>query len=281
LGVFIYLTHHSTSSQPSSAAGSTSSATTYLAQDAADGQFDFVVTTAPKCGISQVNDGFGNTVTAQGQFCRIRLQVTNKSNKSADFFDSNQKLIDTNGNEYDVSTEADSTAPGVLNYQSLNPGLEALGDIYFEMPKGAIPDHVVLHDSAFSGGVTVNLQPDPSLVPANNSPSPSSSTTPNLTIWYPKGYEEIVTGIAWRWSTIPCSTGEAYCQNVDVISQSRCSTLTLEINEIAKDKTTIVDNRTLKKQNVPATKTVTFNFPSTESQNAKAPYSQVASAACA
>jgi len=221
LAVFLYLTHHSGSSNISSTTNSPSSAAIYLAQDAADGQFNFVVTTAPICGLSQVSDGNGNSISAQGQFCRIRLLVTNKSNTSADFFDSNQKLFDTNGNQYDVSTEADTTAADALIFQSINPGLKALGDIYFELPVGAVPDHIILHDSAFSGGVTVKLQSDPSLSSIGQDAA-SNSISSDL--------KQIDAGGKYfgNLSTINCPKGNIICANLTVESKIGC-TSSLEI----------------------------------------------------
>jgi len=196
--VAIYNSFHPSAPTPPES----SSNNIYLTQDALDGQFKFQVTAEPKCGISKVGDAYINAV-AKGQFCSIRLWVTNKSDKPATFFDANQKLYDATGNEYSASTEADSAAHGGIIYSSINPGLKIFGDVYFDLPSGAVPDHAVLHDSAFSDGVTVLLRNDPALTPIADSPSPVAN--------FPSGYtaldKEKTWG--WKWGDNPssCPTG--------------------------------------------------------------------------
>jgi hypothetical protein len=41
---------------------------------------------------------------------------------------------------------------------TINPGNSVTGDIVFDVPKTTTPIIAELHDSAFSGGVKVNLQ---------------------------------------------------------------------------------------------------------------------------
>ena len=72
----------------------------------------------------------------------------------------NQKLFDTEGNEY----EADSMAAVTLNQsgdsgllETMNPGSQLAVRIPFDVPPGTQPDRIELHDSAFSQGVAVNL----------------------------------------------------------------------------------------------------------------------------
>jgi hypothetical protein len=47
---------------------------------------------------------------------------------------------------------------GDIWLNEINPGLQVEGAVYFDVPKDFIADHVELHDSAFSGGVSVNLR---------------------------------------------------------------------------------------------------------------------------
>jgi hypothetical protein len=42
--------------------------------------------------------------------------------------------------------------------QDINPGNSVSGIVVFDVPNGQTPGHLELHDSAFSGGVTVNVQ---------------------------------------------------------------------------------------------------------------------------
>jgi hypothetical protein len=73
------------------------------------------------------------------------------------FFAQNQKLIDTEGREY----AADSIAAIRMNEDSMvvdmNPGFSINVKVPFDVPPGATPDRLVLHDSAFSGGAAVKV----------------------------------------------------------------------------------------------------------------------------
>ena len=192
----------------------------YMTQDAFDGQFKFQVTAGPKCGMRKVGDEF-NGETAKGQFCSIRVWVTNKSNKPGDFFDSNQKMYDSNGNEYDVSGAADLSANGALSYDSINPGLSVLGDIYFDIPTSSVPSYVVLHDSVFSTGVTIMLKDDPAVVAAASAATLAKSyilinsnfeTTDKF--FYPIQKSE--------YGSSNCSATDAWCVNYKIIPRIHC-----------------------------------------------------------
>lgn len=42
-------------------------------------------------------------------------------------------------------------------YEQINPGNEVEGKFFFDVPTDLEPSHVELHDSAFSGGVQVDV----------------------------------------------------------------------------------------------------------------------------
>jgi hypothetical protein len=128
-----------------------------LNQPVRDGKFEFTVT-AVECGIAQV----GNEILseqAQGQFCKVSLTVKNIGNEAQMFLDANQYAFNAEGNKY----EADSAAAIYLEEESssflenINPGNTVTGVILFDIPKDASIVKLELHDSAFSGGVTVNV----------------------------------------------------------------------------------------------------------------------------
>ncbi|WP_424535116.1 DUF4352 domain-containing protein [Sphaerisporangium viridialbum] len=122
-----------------------------------DGKFAFKVTKVEK-GLAQIGEGF--TVSrAQGQYVLIHLTVKNIGDEAQLFSDSSQKLIDSKGRQYDADSGAaalglkDSNA--FLN--NINPGNSVRGILLFDVPKGFTLKAVELHDSMFSGGVTVAL----------------------------------------------------------------------------------------------------------------------------
>jgi hypothetical protein len=129
-------------------------ATVGLNQAARDGKFEFVVT-AVKCGEPSVGSGF-LAKKAQGQFCIVSLSVRNIGDKPQTFFDNNQKAY---AGQAEYATDSAATLavagdqPTWVN--AVNPGNAIVGKIVFDVPAGATLDRLMLHDSAFSGGVTV------------------------------------------------------------------------------------------------------------------------------
>jgi hypothetical protein len=127
-----------------------------IGDEVRDGKFAFKVTRL-KSGIKRVGDQyFGQD--AQGQFTEVLVDVSNISNKPQTFFGTNQKLF-VGKQQYDAD---DGAAVFLKDSKSLmepiNPGNAVKGTILFDLPRGAKPTKIELHDSAFSGGVTVNLR---------------------------------------------------------------------------------------------------------------------------
>ena len=128
-----------------------------LGKTVRDGKFAFTVT-AVKCGIAQVGTNVYLTKKAQGQFCQVSLKVENVGNEAQMMFASNQYLFDTNGRKFSADPEAniyDDTAK--LMFEDINPGNSIKGYVYFDVPKGTKVSKLELHDSMFSGGITVRL----------------------------------------------------------------------------------------------------------------------------
>ncbi|WP_432920669.1 DUF4352 domain-containing protein [Microbispora sp. CA-135349] len=122
-----------------------------------DGRFAFKVTKVEK-GLSQVGEGF-TVHKAQGQYVLVHLTVKNIGDEAQMFTDSAQKLIDTKGRTFDADSGAavwlqDSNA----FLENINPGNSVKGFLLFDVPKGLTLKAVELHDSLFSGGVTVSLR---------------------------------------------------------------------------------------------------------------------------
>jgi hypothetical protein len=141
------------------AAGPTgrSATTARVGQEVRDGSFAFVVN-----GVEPAVRTLGNGVwssTAQGEYVQVRVTVTNIGDEAQTFSDSSQKLIDTQGRRFDAATGVavmyvpDSGA--FLN--NINPGNSVQGVLVFDVPRGLAPASVELHDSPFSGGVSVAL----------------------------------------------------------------------------------------------------------------------------
>jgi len=128
-----------------------------IGQPARDGKFEFTVSKL-ECGISKIGDKYLNR-TAQGQFCKVSVSVKNIGDEAKMFSDSNQFAFNAAGQKY----EADSAAAIYLGQDSksflenINPGNGVNGVVIFDIPKDAKIVKLELHDSALSGGVTINV----------------------------------------------------------------------------------------------------------------------------
>jgi hypothetical protein len=125
-----------------------------------DGKFQFTITSVSHAkSVGDTADGFGDT--AQGKYTILHVTVTNIGSQPQTLFDSNQYVFDVSGRKYDVSTSADMDINGASNsvfFNDINPGNTVRGELAFDMPAGHKAVKAELHDSAFSGGVTVNLR---------------------------------------------------------------------------------------------------------------------------
>ena len=122
----------------------------------ADGKFGFVVTSV-ETGIPSIGDDMFGT-QAQGAYTFVHVTITNIGDKAQAFFGDNQTLVDTQDREH----SADTTAAIYLEnsesmFTEINPGNSVNAIVVFDIPADAVPASVTLHDSMFSGGVTVSL----------------------------------------------------------------------------------------------------------------------------
>lgn len=131
--------------------------TAKIGQPARDGKFEFTVKSA-KCGVSKVGTSMVGA-KAQGQFCLVTLNVKNIGKESQMFDGSSQKAYAANGTEYSADGSAalyaNKNAETFLN--DINPGNQVTGVVVFDIPKDVKLAKLELHDSPFSGGVTVSL----------------------------------------------------------------------------------------------------------------------------
>ncbi|GAB78682.1 protein of unknown function [Austwickia chelonae] len=127
---------------------------------ARDGKFEFTANKAT-CGITSVGTEYMKS-KAQGQFCVIDITVKNIGDKPQTFSDSNQKA-------YIGETQFSPSSKAMFDYalekkldssnwiKEINPGNQMQVPLLFDIPAGQKLEKVKLHDSMFSGGVTVKL----------------------------------------------------------------------------------------------------------------------------
>jgi hypothetical protein len=128
-----------------------------LNEPARDGKFEFTVTSI-ECGISHVGTDIVGA-DAQGQYCKVATTVRNLGDEAVTFYTGNQFAYNADGQKYSADAAAEiylgESDNGFLT--SINPGNTADGTIVFDIPEDASITKLELHDSAFSGGVTVRV----------------------------------------------------------------------------------------------------------------------------
>jgi hypothetical protein len=161
--------NHGGTASPAAAAGAGSQAQADTAQQGAahigtavrDGKFQFTVTSVTRAkSVGDTADGLGDT--AQGEYTILHVTVTNIGDQPQTLDDSSQYAYDASGRKYSVSTSADLDLNSVTGsdsvfFNNINPGNTVHGELAFDMPAGAKAVKAELHDSAFSGGITVSL----------------------------------------------------------------------------------------------------------------------------
>jgi hypothetical protein len=138
----------------------TAMTTAKVGEAARDGQFEFIVKSVT-CGKPSVTDSSGYvTKTAQGQYCLMDVTVKNIGDKQQYFSESDQKLLNSAGQQYSPDTTATLTNSNNSDalLAQINPGNTAQGVLVFDIPKDQTAVSAEMHDSSFSGGVKVNLQ---------------------------------------------------------------------------------------------------------------------------
>jgi hypothetical protein len=128
-----------------------------IGQPAADGKFSFVVN-GVDCTQTELGDQYFGT-KAQGQFCIVDLTVSNIGDEPQSFFGDNASLFNAQGQKFSADSEAGMYLDNSDSlYEEINPGNTLSSKVIFDVPAGMVPTAIELHDSAFSGGVTVSLQ---------------------------------------------------------------------------------------------------------------------------
>jgi hypothetical protein len=131
-----------------------------IGEAARDGQFEFVVK-GLTCGKPSVTDSSGYTSkSAQGQYCLMTLSVKNIGDKQQYFSEGDQKVLNASGQQFSPDSTATlyNSSNGDVFLSQVNPGNSVEGVLVFDIPKDQTLAMTELHDSAFSGGVKVDLK---------------------------------------------------------------------------------------------------------------------------
>jgi hypothetical protein len=123
-----------------------------------DGKFQFTVKKVD-CGKTRIGSAAFDT-KAQGQFCLVSLKIKNIGNEAQSMFADNQYLFDEKGRKSSADIDAAMYMGDRAQtlWEEINPGNVLKGIVVFDIPRNAEPTSLELHDSMFSGGVTVSLK---------------------------------------------------------------------------------------------------------------------------
>jgi hypothetical protein len=140
-----------------SGAGAVAAKHATVGQPARDGQLEFTVQKM-ECGKTQVGGQYANKA-AQGQFCLVTVAVKNIGKEARTFSGSSQKAVGAGGVKYenDTSAEIYANTDTKTFLENINPGNQVTGLLVFDIAKDAKITSLELHDSPFSGGVTVDM----------------------------------------------------------------------------------------------------------------------------
>jgi hypothetical protein len=112
-----------------------------------------------KTGVAQVGGKFGSK--AQGQYVLVTVTVKNTSAKPKTLWESGQTLFDNQGRKFDADTMAGIEANGPDNQvfiKDINPGNSVTGVLVYDLPPGAVPASLTVHDGVISSGTaTISL----------------------------------------------------------------------------------------------------------------------------
>ncbi|ORI19737.1 Mpr protein [Rhodococcus sp. 1168] len=123
-----------------------------------DGKFEFTVTDV-ESGLSEVGDNPYLVEKAQGQFVIVSISVLNTSAEPKSLSPSAQEMYDAEGRKFSADTSAAiGLDSDVAIWDEINPGNSVTMKVVFDMPVGAVPAEIELHDSMFSGGTRVALR---------------------------------------------------------------------------------------------------------------------------
>lgn len=131
-----------------------------IGEEARDGDFAFTVNNFECVGdVLESDNDFIDPAEAQGQFCILDIVVENIGSSAQSLSASNQYLYDADERRFSADSSFDVImVTDTPIFDSINPGNSLQGQVVFDVPIDATIEFAELHDSAFSGGVLVDLR---------------------------------------------------------------------------------------------------------------------------
>jgi len=122
-----------------------------------DGSFEFVVTGVERPGKTFMGK-VGETLTAQGEFVIVRVDVTNVGTKEQRLSCACQYLFNDKGTKFAPSPSILRTKDALKYVEWINPGATVKDvSMLFDISAGTKADEIELHQLPYSPGVNVKL----------------------------------------------------------------------------------------------------------------------------
>lgn len=143
--------------EPSPVADEPTPITAAIGTPVRDGKLEFTVTDVERPG-NTIGPDFMDA-TAQGEFVIVRVDVTNIGDVAQMLDSSSQVLFNDTGQEFSPSSAIFVLEDAQKAFlENINPGNRIAGaPLLFDIPPGTVLASIELHDSPFSGGVSVSL----------------------------------------------------------------------------------------------------------------------------
>lgn len=128
-----------------------------VGQAVRDGGFEFIVA-GVHCGVKQVGDSSLGRAAA-GQYCLATMTVHNVGGRPARFSAGEQVAGSADGDRYhpDAAAGLEANDNSQILDSEIDPGQQIQAIVVYDVPVTARLTKLILHESARSRGVTVNL----------------------------------------------------------------------------------------------------------------------------
>lgn len=123
-----------------------------------DGDLTFTVTAVEQRDVVGDPADPGYSVTAEGVFVVVTLEIDNVGDQPVTFVDRDQTLVDSAGRTFPTDRAANIYGNRDVPSTRLTPGADLRVRLAFDVPAGTEPREIVLRESATSNGVAVALE---------------------------------------------------------------------------------------------------------------------------
>jgi hypothetical protein len=187
---------------------------------------DFAVAVQPICG--KIKSSFASKSSGFDSLIKVGDKNTDDPYGSKALLEKNPWWNESTPLLDDVYSEVGTALAPVVNGLLTDEGLKIATS-----SKGAEFNQEIANDAETSCGIRDLVLATEAKAETLQSLRTYIKLAASRVPWYPKGYSEYETGIAWKWLSsgqFSCSYSSGSCWGMSVVSQLGCSSLYVEIN---------------------------------------------------